>query len=68
MKLRQNTKDPFLLEDELCNPMFRFVGNHTSDIKEFLTQVSYLEEKVQTLGNEVEDLRDKLKNVRDIIL
>lgn len=60
MRLRINNKDPFLIEDEMCNPMFRYLGIHLSDVDYFVNKIEELEEKIRDLEYDIRELEHDL--------
>jgi hypothetical protein len=59
MKLKINSKDPRLLEDELGNPMFRYEGDYIQDVFKLVDMITRLEREVYKLKSDLEDLQDR---------
>jgi hypothetical protein len=53
MNLKQNNKDPRLLEDEFGNPMFKYVGDHPRDVERLLNYIEGLEEMIDDLEADI---------------
>jgi hypothetical protein len=59
MKLKINSKDPRLLEDELGNPMFRYEGDYIQSVFKLVDMITRLEREVYKLKSDLEDLQDR---------
>lgn len=65
MKLRQNSKDWRLLEDELGNPIFKYLDVHPGDVQEFINNNNYkgLESEVMELEAENVSLQERIQDL-----
>jgi hypothetical protein len=68
MQLRQNTRNPLLLEDELGNPIFLFLGTHAGDIERYLWSINnHKKETVESLESQIEDLETQLERISEVL-
>jgi hypothetical protein len=68
MQLRQNARNPLLLEDELGNPIFQFLGTHTGDIDQYLWSINnYDPDELTDLEVQVGELESKLRSIQEVL-
>ncbi|HEY0752278.1 MAG TPA: hypothetical protein VGD26_14060 [Chitinophagaceae bacterium] len=67
MKLRINAKDHNLVEDELGNPVFRFLGIWPCDLNDILNRVNTPSQEIEELKYRLEEAEDELREIRDMI-
>jgi hypothetical protein len=53
MKLKQNSRNHLLLEDDLGYPMFLYVGLHPGDVYRLLKYIKGLENRIDELEYEL---------------
>ena len=72
MKLRSNTRDNNLVEDDFGSPIFQFLGTHPSDRDHIIGRVnstqkiSELESKIEELEKENEELQEEIESIREM--
>ena len=62
MKLRVNARDYKLVEDEMGNPIFRFLGLHPSDLYEIIEKANGKADEM--LQRQLDNALDKLEEIK----
>jgi hypothetical protein len=71
MKLRINSKDHNLVEDDFGNPIFRFLGLHPCDKDDIISAFNdnsankYLRGELADAQKEISELEDQLMDAQD---